>query len=613
MASGNELLTSLLFKISADSAELKQGLTKAQGDISNFSKGLGQLKGVIAGAFTVAAVIGFGKAVFGIADEIDGVIGKLDDLGQSADLALNAGKAKAIADVFGQDIDKVIGAANATASQFGITMNEALDYVQKGLALAGPESQKYLKTLESQSAGYAQLGGDADKFFSIVTDGYRTSSDFESQLKQGRDAQASSFADLTKQMNDGQLIQQKLVNSTAELNTEFALLFDGTGDVVDTFKIGFNTIAVGAIRAIKKNVIEVINYFIDLYNESTAFKLSIESTKLVFTTLWETVKLVFNQITTGFKTIAKIIGAALKGEFGSIPQILRDSFNESLADAKTFSTNVGNNIKEGVQNVLSKEKIQLLGTEPDGEANMQGTRAGLNFGAAFKKSYTEITKGFSLTAKANDPLAGGGLDLPALDGPKPVTITADVSQLDIAMAQAQNNWTKYGEFVESASAIAGNAIVSMSEQIGKGSKDSSDAIKESGKVFVETAKQFIAAALAKSIAEAIFKSMASTGNPIAALIVAGIASAGVIALFSALPSFSTGGFHNANTPFIAGEKQGRGELVIPTASGSRIYNHSQTKSMLSNQNNKLELIARISGESIYLLNKETNRRRLNTA
>jgi len=611
MASGSELLTSLLFKISADSAELKQGLAKAQQDISSFGKGLGQLKGVIAGAFTVAAVIGFGKAVFDIADEIDGVIGKLDDLGQSADLALNAGKAKAIADVFGQDIDKVIGAANATANQFGITMNEALTYVQKGLALAGPESQKYLKSLESQAANYKQLGGNADSFFTIVTDGYRTSSNFEEQLKNGIVASAGAFDTLANGMNDGQLIQQKLVDSTAELNTEFANLFDGTGDVVDTFKIGFNTIAVGAIQAVKKVVVDVINYFIDLYNESTLFKVSIEAIKLAFTTLWEVVKLLFNQLVTGFKTVAKVIGAVLKGEFSSIPEILKTSFQESVNDSKTFANNIGNNIQQGVQNVLSKDKIKLLGEDADAEATVQGTKAAITFSGAFKKTYSEMMKGFSLTGNANDPLSTG-VKMPELGAMKPVSIDVDTDPMDVAMEQARQNWEKYGSIVESVSSIAGQAIVSMTESAIKGSEDSGSAMENAGKQFVNAGKQFIAAALAQTLATAIMDSFKTAGNPIVGILLAGLATAGVIALFSAIPSFATGGQTN-NPFFIAGESQGRGELVVNTGGGSRIYNHSQTKSMLDNVGgNNIVLTARISGESIYLTNQETIRRRANS-
>ena len=149
MASGNQIMSSLLFNIEANTASLKTGLEQAKSQISKFSAGLNQIKNVVAGAFAVSAVVGFGKKVFEFATGIDDVIGKIDDLGNSLNLALDAGKAKAIADTFEVDIDKVISAANSTSKQFGITFTESLNYIQKGLSLAGTEQLKYLKSLES--------------------------------------------------------------------------------------------------------------------------------------------------------------------------------------------------------------------------------------------------------------------------------------------------------------------------------------------------------------------------------------------------------------------------------------------------------------------------------
>lgn len=182
-----------------------------------------------------------------------------------------------------------------------------------------------------------------------------------------------------------------------------------------------------------------------------------------------------------------------------------------------------------------------------------------------------------------------------------------------AEAQARLNSVteQYGDIVTSVSSIASEGFVTMFSDILSGNKQASKSFKEVGKIFVETAKQFIAASLAQAVAAAILKAMATGGNPIASLIIAGIASAGVLALFSAIPSFATGGFDSSGM-FIAGESQGRGELVVNTGQGSRIYNHSQTKSMMKQGQQPIVLSARISGDSLYLVNEENARRRANT-
>lgn len=602
---GNSINQQLLLQISANSAELKAALSKAGSEVQAFKKQIDTIKSAIGAAFTVTAILGAAKAVFDFANEIDGIIGKIDDLGASLDLATDAGKVKAIADTFEMEVDPIIKAANATATQFGISFGEALTYIQQGLALAGTDSAKFLKSLEAQAANFNALGGQADEYFAIVVNGYRNSTNWEKELAAGRSDSIKQFSELTNQFNDGQIIQQDLINSSAELNKVWASTFDGTGDLVDSLHIGFNNLAIGAIKGLK----DIANWFIELYNNSMMFRGVIQAVVLNFKMLWETIKLVFKNFFNILSTAGDLIKAVFTLNFDEIPGILKNAFNEAATGIKDYAVNTAENFKTAYENTVNAKPIELF---KDSEAQAQGAKAAKSFATGFNKE--------AIISDSTHKEFGSVNKTSLTDAVKPVTVDTSKALEGLTLQQTAtdtlansqlrlNELTmQYGEYTSTAAGIVSDSLVTMFDGILTGNKESSKSFKEAGKVFKETAKSMIAGALAQAISQAILKSMSTAKNPIVGLVLAGLATAGVMALFSAIPAFQTG-VRNTNSPlFIAGESGGRGELIANTGNGSRVYNHGQTMSMLRQSQQKVIVEGRISGETIRLTTAENNRR-----
>ena len=135
-----------------------------------------------------------------------------------------------------------------------------------------------------------------------------------------------------------------------------------------TGPIGLVVLGVGAIVAvfvtqwskIKPIILNVINYFVDLYNESLVFRGSIEYVILVFKSLFTVVKGVLSFIWDNVKTVAKgIIGAfsavgkavkgALTGDLDLIAQGFTD-FNNNLA---TTGLSIANNAKKSFDSIFN--------------------------------------------------------------------------------------------------------------------------------------------------------------------------------------------------------------------------------------------------------------------
>lgn len=164
----------------------------------------------------------------------------------------------------------------------------------------------------------------------------------------------------------------------------------GTAFTVLTGPIGLVVAAIGALIAviaynwdeIKQVIIDLANYFIDLYNESDLVRASVESIISVFKNLYEAGKYVINilgngfralweNIKTGFSAIGKVIKAVLTGNFSDIGQIVSDAFlrigaagkdliDETKKDFEVFKTAVKSNVDDAINNVMKRRKLELI-------------------------------------------------------------------------------------------------------------------------------------------------------------------------------------------------------------------------------------------------------------
>ena len=153
---------------------------------------------------------------------------------------------------------------------------------------------------------------------------------------------------------------------------------------------------------IKKYLVDTANYFIDLYNESTAFRIAVQSIVIVFKTVFNIVKLVIDGIITGFKTAAKYtietfenIGAAIKaaltGNISAIPEILQnqlslaaDSFSGLFdgisKDVEKFSLNMKTDVGDALDAVTKRKKITFLSSNVDASAIKDAVSKAVNKG-----------------------------------------------------------------------------------------------------------------------------------------------------------------------------------------------------------------------------------------
>lgn len=160
---------------------------------------------------------------------------------------------------------------------------------------------------------------------------------------------------------------------TAILSLAFELLMklfskmkEGKG-IFGTFASWCST----AWNAIVKGIVNIINYFIDLYNESLVVRGAVQMIALQFKNLWEGVKLIFNLIIDGVKSVGRALsgmGDIIKGivtlswddvkaGFGKIIGNFGETIKEGIGDLKNFGSAVAQNVVDGFNDTINGAKI----------------------------------------------------------------------------------------------------------------------------------------------------------------------------------------------------------------------------------------------------------------
>jgi hypothetical protein len=350
--------------------------------------------------------------------------------------------------------------------------------------------------------------------------------------------------------------------------------------------------AVGVIiyknwKPIKAELVALANYFVDLYNESVAFRIAIEYVALQFKTMFTVVKFVFKGIYTIITGVVrqivnqfKAMGAVLKGALTLDPKAIikgvKDfgvatkenlakvigGFKNNFGDA---ITDVSANMKTAIENVANKKYKTVLEVEvaPVG-ANASILQSGGSGGVATRPQATALdTSSFAVGIQ---PLADGVLE------------NAEV--LDGALTGVQDRFVDFSSEVSgiltetSANVLAGFGV--MIAGLMDGSLTMGDVagglMKTIGGLAIQLGEAAIKIGVGMLAIKAAFK------NPFTA-IAAGIALVAIGTLISNAGNITSGGGNYAGAfadgGMVGGSSFSGDKLFARVNSGEMILNQRQ--------------------------------------
>lgn len=277
-----------------------------------------------------------------------------------------------VADSFGVDYMEVLESANAMSQQFGISVQEAMQYIKDGFVSGANITGQFTDMLKEYPAYFKEAGISASQFVSIITQSSKmgivsdkavdtikeanirlremstattealdgigiNSAEMQKKLQEGTMSTFEAMQQVSAKLNEisdnspavaaaisdifggpgedaglqylrtlkdieldldttkakaGDLakIQEEQMNSQIELDNTLAAIFDATGGTFEkmtaTAKIWINN----GIVAMIKGCAELVNWFIDLYNNSIVVRAGVASIAIQFKTAWSIIK-----------------------------------------------------------------------------------------------------------------------------------------------------------------------------------------------------------------------------------------------------------------------------------------------------------------------------------
>ncbi len=360
------------------------------------------------------------------------------------------------------------------------------------------------------------------------------------------------------------------------------------------------TIVVQNWGAVKKTLVDVANYFIDLYNESLAFRLIIEGFVALFKTIFDAGVALVNGLINQFKIAANFI----KGLFSNVGKIVQGAFTLKPSMIKEGLAGINDVLVDGVTETAENVKgvfsdIGTAGADNFTEAFEKGmrnskiahvTEEGLQEGidnvvSSIKSKVSGIFSGGGgggATATSGTTSTGGGEGDPTFSSVfgTPEDETFDPNAVDFIDV----------DFEEQEAALDGlikkmKETKAVNEVLGQGIQDAFGAMGQSIvqnlgladgafgaflSSFITNAMQFIAVSLAQSMGLAVQgAAQSAAAGTLAAFVLPALiagATAAISGAFKKVPKFAKGGIVSTPTLGMFGEYAGarqNPEVVAP--------------------------------------------------
>lgn len=394
MASSS-ILAKMALQIGANTTEMKRGLKEASQQMNGFTKGIKAIGGVMAGAFAAKELFNFGAESVKLADNqlkaeaalqtaLKGNIDAYNELTQLASAQQGKTlfgdeetiKAQALAQGILQNVDavkKLTPIAQDLAAAKGMDLSAAFEMVAKSVASGTNAMSRYGIEIEG-AAGSAERTQSA---IDALTNAF------------GGQAEAAASTGLGP--------VKQFQNAWGDVREEFGkMLMPAIASVAKSLS-GLMPVITEGFGKGKKVIIDVINYFIDLYNESVIFRGAVEAIKFTFKQVWEGIKLFFNLLVNSLKSTGDILAYTFNPEnwFGGnfkegLMNIIKKGFGGATDALVEYGKNTATNFKTALSNTLRKDKIPLISKETVEETNKIANDAGISAGKAFGEGVKSV-------------------------------------------------------------------------------------------------------------------------------------------------------------------------------------------------------------------------------
>jgi phage-related minor tail protein len=419
-----------------------------------------------------------------------------------------------------------------------------------------------------------------------------------------------------------------ILTIVGSLTTAFSLLFSPVGLVIGALISG-GLLIYKYWNDLKQPIVDIVNYMINLYNESMLVRGAVQLIIVSFKNLWSQIKFVFNLAQKLISTTLEAwknqffaLGTIIEGAFTfdwdkftkggeSFTKSIVDGYKNMGKDILSESTILGDemakNLKEGFEDFMAKDKIEFITTDDIDNAVNKASEL-------VNKVVTKIKSSLGLNGSGG---IGSDNTSPSVQTPsEQLGIEGDALNLDMGSPDwlydlgdgydfINQKIEKTRNLMETLSEVFGlnkTVLLEYAKQLGTTLEQGANSFEEYAKMAKNAIRETISGMIAQGVATAVTSALSNPGikiNPLLIPVVAGLAAGLAKTAFKSLiPAFADGGIISGPTVGLMGEYPGAAsnpEVVAPL---------NKLKSMLGDSGGgKVEVYGRISGNDIFISNQ----------
>ena len=401
-----------------------------------------------------------------------------------------------------------------------------------------------------------------------------------------------------------------IMNIIGSLAIKFSMLLSPVGLAVGAMVAGA-VLIVANWSKVKKPLVDTINYFIDLYNESMLVRGAVNlivagikntwaAAKFAFSLIFKLGQNVFDGLKDKVTSLGKIIKGALTFDREEFLEGIKD-YGKALSktflentdivkeETKKFGKEIADNYKEALEKTLSREKIEYISEDDVNNTVSKAQEMANKVLDHFKKMF-----GFDMGA-------GKKTDVDHLSFLKNMPF-ADAMNGFMTINEEINKTKSLMDILNETFGLGKEVLQQYGDSLGQQLSQGAENMKEYAKHVKNSIRDTISAIIAQGVSTAITNALTSTAflPPFLIPVVAGAAAGLARTAFNSLiPAFANGGLVTGPTLGLVGEGAGitasNPEVIAPLNMLKNHLNGSGTQ--------QVEVYGRISGNDIFISNQ----------
>ena len=150
-------------------------------------------------------------------------------------------------------------------------------------------------------------------------------------------------------------VNRKQIEAQKELNEILSSVFKMSSTSFEEMTTQAKTYIVHGLANIIKGCVDIVNWFIRMYNKSIVVRGAVNSIVNSFKTMWEIAKFVLNQVMDSFKALGNIIEDVVTMNWDKVAGHWADGMKALAGNAETMAKNIAANTADAFNNTLSDE------------------------------------------------------------------------------------------------------------------------------------------------------------------------------------------------------------------------------------------------------------------